>query len=479
MLEAGLARQGIPPTAPGAAGFPVNLGADRALADMAERWLRAPQDKLVLVLHLSRLAAPAPRSHHMRVARVLLQDCAQRANGHVLVLQNQDLALFCSIPRDQQGDSAGAPAQLKATLARLFVADVPDPARLISFWRLDEDPGPFRAYVAGLSGASAPPKDAKQGPAGETMPASALSLAALEEIAAQAPLAELIVQQTGMALSPDRKLALADRLKPSFRQLGVSLAALNLRPVITEALTDPYLLHHFSARLDTRLLRVLHDDLRAEGRLSRAALRGNLPIHVGLSLEAILSPGFARMSRLACAAGLRMGIEVPMMQACVDLELLDHVRSLLDLAGFELILGPLDAATLTLVQPAKLLPDAVKLVWSQPMADAAADPNGGLSTSLVAIGLNRIVLQGVDSEQAVAWGQARGISRFQGAFFDHAQAAARMAGCPGAPACTLRQCVGRASSQGIAGRAGCTNPALLDTASIGPHSGPQGGDGRQ
>jgi hypothetical protein len=64
---------------------------------MAERWLRAPQDKVVLVLHLSRLAAPAPRSHHMRVARVLLQDCAQRANGHVLVLQNQDLVLFCAI----------------------------------------------------------------------------------------------------------------------------------------------------------------------------------------------------------------------------------------------------------------------------------------------------------------------------------------------------------------------------------------------
>jgi hypothetical protein len=90
------------------------------------------------------------------------------------------------------------------------------------------------------------------------------------------------------------------------------------------------------------------------------------------------------------------------------------------------------------------------------------------------IGLDRIVLQGVESEHVVAWGQARGISRFQGVFFDHAQAAARMAGCPGAQACTLRQCVGRASSQGIAGRAGCTNPALLDTASIAA----QGGDGR-
>jgi hypothetical protein len=181
------------------------------------------------------------------------------------------------------------------------------------------------------------------------------------------------------------------------------------------------------------------------------------------------------MSRLAHAAGLRKGIEVGLMQACVDMELLDHVRSLLDLAGFDLILGPLDAAMLTLVQPAKLPADAVKLVWSQQLADAAPDAGSGLAAALLAIGVDRIVLQGADSEHAVAWGQARGIARFQGAFFDHAQAAARMAGCPGASACTLRQCVGRASSQGIAGRAGCTNPALLDNASIGP----QGGDGRQ
>jgi hypothetical protein len=441
---------------------------------MAERWLRAPHDKVVLVLHLSRLAAPAPRSHHLRVARVLLQDCAQRANGHVLVLHNQDLALFCAIPRDQPGDAQDAPAQLRATLARLFEADVPDPARLISFWRLDEDAAPFRAYLAGLLTAATSTRTAKPGSTAETMPASALSLAALEEIAAQSPLAELIVQQTGMSLSPDRKLALANRLKPSFRQLSVSLAPLNLRPVVTEALADPYLLHHFSTRLDARLLRVLHDDVRAEGRLSRAALRDHLPIHVGLSLEAILSPAFARMSRLARAAGMRMGIEVPVMQACVELELLDHVRSLLDLAGFELILGPLDATMLALVNPAKLSPDAVKLVWSQQLADAAADPGSSLATTLAAISMDRIVLKGVDSEHAVAWGQARGISRFQGAFFDHAQAAARMAGCSGASACTLRQCVSRAGSQGVAGRAGCTNPALLDHASIGRN----GGDGR-
>jgi hypothetical protein len=468
MSDAGLARQAVPGVlaSPGSQGSPMSLGAERVLADMAERWLRYPQDKVVLVLHLSRLAAPAPRSHHLRVARVLMQDCAQRAAGHVLVLQNQDLVLLCAAQRDQQGEAADAPAQLKTTLARLFAADVPDPARLISYWRLDEDPAPFRGYVAGFVGVAAPGRPKAAMP-GEAMPASALSLAALEEIAAQAPLAELMVQQTGMRLDADRKKPLAHRLKPAFRGLGVSLAPLNLRPVVTEALSDPYLLHHFSARLDARVLRLLHDDLRAEGRLTRPALHGGIPIHLRLSLEAILSPGFARMSRLAHGAGVRMGIEVPVMQACVEMDLLDHVRSLLDLAGFELILGPLDAAMLKLVQTAQIRPDAVTVMWSQQLADASADSHGGLVAALALVGMDRIVLQGVESEQGLVWGKARGISRFSGGFFDQVQAAARMAGCPAAGACTLRQCVTRAGSQGATGRAGCTNPALLDSASIG------------
>jgi len=466
MTEAALARPYL------AASLPAGSGAERVLADMADRWLRHPQDKIVVVLHLSRLAAPAPRPHHARVALVLMQDCAQRAGGQVLVLPNQDHVLLCALPR-APGETQEAPAQLKATLARLFEADVPDPARLISFWRLGADSSAFRAFVTGLVDgvvASREPRTSDRpisdNPTPDSPPLGALSLAALEEIAAHAPLAELLVQQTGMALNPDRTLPLASRLKPCFRTLGVSLTALNLRPVVVEALSDPYLMHHFSARLDKRLIRVLHDDLQSGGRLTRVALHGGLQIHVSLSLEAILTPGFARMSRLARDAGVQMAIEVGPMQACVENELLENVRSLFGLAGFELIVGPLDAAMLMLLQPAVLRPDVVKLVWSQHLADSVHDPHGSVAMTLARIGFHRIVLQGLESEHGLAWGQARGIRRFQGAFFDNAQAAARMAGCQGAPACTLRQCVSRAGSLGIAGRAGCTMPALLDSASM-------------
>jgi len=453
-----------PPTHPVAE--PAGPGTDPALADAVERALRHPQDKIALILHLSRLAPPAPRAHHIRVARVLMQDCAQRVGGQIFAMQNRDLVLLCTALPENQADAA-APHHLKATLARLFIADVPDPQRLTSFWRLDEAPDQLRAYVAASAANLAPAKSHVRALA-EEMPASALSLAALEEIAAHAPLAELMIQQTGMWLGPDRKSPLADRLKPAFRQLAVSLTPLNLRPVVTEAMADPYLLHHCAARLDARLVQVLHDDLRAEGRLTRVAVKGGLPIHVCLSLEAILTPGFARMSRLARAAGVRLGIEVSLMQSCVEIELLDHVRSLLEFLGFSLILGPLDAALLSLTLPAPLNPDEVKIVWSANLAEAAANPKSRLSDTLARLGPAKFVLQGVDSEHAVAWGQSRGITRFQGPFLDQVQGATRMAACPAASACTLRQCVSRAAAQGIAGRTGCTNPALLDSSIMPP-----------
>ena len=61
----------------GEVGGPGPRSAERAVADAADRLLRAPHDKVVLVLHLSLLAPSALKAHHLRVARMLMQDCAR------------------------------------------------------------------------------------------------------------------------------------------------------------------------------------------------------------------------------------------------------------------------------------------------------------------------------------------------------------------------------------------------------------------
>ena len=441
-------------------------GAERSLADTLDRALRHPADKIALVLHLSRLSPPAPYPHHLRVAHALMQDCGQRFNGQVFILPAQDMVLVATMPREPLAAAlADSPVQLRETLSRLFASDMPDPVGLTSFWRLDEDPRAFGAY---LGGATAMPGSAPAGGAAPpaTIPASPRCLVALEKATAQAPIGDTMVQQTGMFLDADRKLPMDLRLKPAFRELRVALRLLNLKPPATDALGDPYLRQHFNARLDLQVLQVLQEDLQVLGRLSRGAAGGALPLHVGLGLDAILSTGFARLARLAQETGVRFAVQVSLMQTVLGIDMLAQARKLLDAAGFEFTVGPVDGSQLGIAAPHKLNPHAVRLVWSPHLAALVADKQSAAARNFAAIAAERLILHAVDSEQAVAWGQTQGIGRFQGRFVDLVQAATRMSGCFAAANCTLRQCAERAGSLSNAGRTGCLNRPLLDTPAL-------------
>lgn len=458
MIAAGPARPALPSSPETSALSAPPTGAERSLADTLDRVLRHPADKVALVLHMSRLCPPAPHPHHLRVAHALMQDCAQRFNGQVMTLPTQDMALVATMPRAASaGELAASPLQLRDTLLRLFAGDMPESGELTSFWRLDEDP---RAFGAFLGNAGAAPAKGALPPA--EIPANARCLLTLEEAAAQAPIGDMMVQQTGMFLDADRRLPLDQRLKPEFRELRVAIRLLNLRPPATDALADPYLRQHFHARLDLQVLHVLQEDLRLQGRLSRSAVGGGPHLHVALGLDAILSPGFARVARLAREAGVRFAIQVSLMQATLGLAVLAQARKLLDMAGFELTIGPVDPGQLGIASPDRLDPHAVRLAWSQSLADLLADRHSAAARNFARIAPDRLILHGVDSEQALAWGQTQGIERYQGRYIDLVQAATRMRGCFAASNCTVRQCSDRAASLSTAGRAGCLNRGLLD-----------------
>ncbi len=423
-------------------------GAERQLAEAAERALRAPAGKLVVVLRLSRL--PTPRAYHVRVARVLLQECAQRFSGQVFAMANQDLVLLCAACRPEQAADPYAPAHLPASLARLFAIDAPDSGELVAFWRLEQDPACLADYLAARADAGTkPPEAALQG--------QPVSLAALQEIIAKAPLAGLLGQQTGLSLAADRSLTLARRLAPAFQQIGVGLDRLHLGELVSHAITDPFLFRHFAAILDARLLSVLHEDLQARFRLLRQAMTQGLPVLVELGLPAIVSPAFAALAKLAAASGVRLWVAVSLLEAAADLDLLDHARGLLKLTGSSLVINRVEPAAWHLARLDALRADLVVLTWSPALLQAEA----ASGQVLLAAAPARMVLAGVDGEPALAWGQAHGIGLFAGPFLDRVQAALRMQRCHSASACTLAQCGARAAALGLPGRAGCGNPALL------------------
>jgi len=115
---------------------------------------------------------------------------------------------------------------------------------------------------------------------------------------------------------------------------------------------------------------------------------------------------------------------------------------------------------LMLTMPMVLEPDLVKLDWSPRLPEAGS----AVDQAVMALGGSRVVLHRAETEEALSWGMAHGIRRFQGRHVDAMLAAGRIGACAHGGGCSLRQCIERASATGPGGRAGCNNPTLLDAA---------------
>ena len=410
--------------------------------DAVERALRAPHRRMALVLHLSQIAPPARRPHHRRIARALMDDAALRQAGQVFALHNDDLLLLF------RADDGNCP--LVATLARLFQMDVPEPAGLTTLWSLERDGAALLRY------AQARVLDALPDPAAEPK-ASAQTIDALESVIEHSRITDLTRRQTAVLLVPGREA----RLQPLFREISFSVSVLEARIAATgQAHADPFLFRHLASRLDRRMLDVLRRDLQANGPLTAGA-RGLGPmLHLNLTLAGILSDPFAQFAAACRAIGAQVAVEIPLLEACADPEAFVAARIRLRFAGLSLVLDGVSHHALRLTAPAVLEPDLIKLDWSPRLPEAGA----AVAQAVAALGGGRVVLDRAETEDALTWGLAHGIRRFQGRWVDTMLAASRMGACESGRHCSLRQCVERGSATGPAGRAGCGNPVLLDAA---------------
>ena len=437
-------------------GQATGLAPERLLMDAAERALRAPKGRVAMALHLSRLNNPSPRPYHARIALALMLDTAQRLGGQVFPMRNTDLVLLCASPEEdkRQGRPSPAPLSLMASLESLFGFDAPE-ASLTSIWRLDEQPSAFRDYIA----LRQTDTQARETRTADGVPAS--GLAGLMVRLAGLDLRQILMQQTAITLLPGAASPLWARLRPLYRETlfaPVPAQASN----DAAALADPFIHRHVAGVLDGRVLALVEEDLRAAGTLTRAALLLDIPMHLNLSPEAIVSPGFARLAEAAGLAGARFAVEMSAMDAAADPKLTAFALKLLLLAGFDLVLDGIDHAGLAMIDAVRLAPQLLKLTWSSRLADGPRSLLGPIEAAIAAIGPERIVLHEADGEAALKWGQSQGITRYQGPFIDAVQAAARIAICHSARTCTLRQCTGRAHALSPGPRSGCGNLGLLD-----------------
>lgn len=417
----------------------------RVLRSKATGWV-------ALALHISRLPAPAPRPHHRRIARAVLDDAAARQGGHFFPLGNGDMVLLW------QASDAGT--ALAGTLARLFAIDAPDPNLLLTRWLLADGEGDaFLAYVdhAEQEAAARPaPTPAAPDPA-----PSVTAVDAMSDLVETARITDLLHRQTAVLIASFGQ----PRLLPLYREITFSVAVLEASVGASgQATADPFLFRHLAQRLDRRMLHALAEDLRGDGRLiGWAAGQGWPVLHLNLTLSAILSPAFAAFAAACRAKQAQVAIEVALLEACADPDAFATARDQVRAAGFGFVLDGVSHHALAMTTPAVLQPDLLKLEWSRRIPEAGPE----LAAKLAELGPDRLVLHRADTEGALRWGLAHGIRRFQGRHVDAMLAASRIEACPHSGICSLRQCIERESATSTAGRAGCRNLALLDAAAPG------------
>ncbi|HYZ61890.1 MAG TPA: hypothetical protein VE650_05500, partial [Acetobacteraceae bacterium] len=312
---------------------------------------------LALGLHLSRLVSPAPRPHHRRIARAVLDDAAARQEGQLFPLDNGDIVLLW------QASDAGT--GLAATLARLFQVDAPNPDVLLTRWLLPSDVDALLAYVdfAEAEAAARPPSP----PVLAEPSGSVTVIDAIAGLIDTSPINDLLQRQTAVLITPGGPV----KLLPLFREITFSIAMLEARVAAAgHAGADPFLFRHLAHRVDGRMLHAMAEDLRDEGRLLRWVREGGPALHVNLTLSGILSPGFAGFAAACQATGARVGVEIALLDACADPEAFLLARERLRLAGLGFVLDGVSHHGLLITSPSALQPDLVKLDWSRQVPEA-------------------------------------------------------------------------------------------------------------
>ena len=414
------------------------------LRDAVDRALRGQANWTVLVLHLSRLPPPAPRPHHRRIARVVLDGAASREQGQLFTLLNGDMALL--FPSRDGG------AGLAATLASLFATDAPDAGLLLSRWMLPDHLGALVAFLDVLPTIMAP--------AQAEIDSGLAAVTTLFNMVDPRRIRDLLVRQTGVLVT----LAGDARVLPVFREIRFSMAALESRAAAYgDVAADPYLFRHLIAKLGVAMLAATTSGIEHEQPLLAGLRGGAVVLHINMSLEAILSPSFDILAEAALRTSTPIAVEIAMLEVFADTDIFLKARARIRDVGFTLVLDEVTQHALLVSKPMTFGFDWLKLDWTREMLQS--DPR--LDAAIDAIDPQKVILQKADTEDSVRWGMARGIRRFQGRHTDAMLAAGRLAVCHSAGACTLRKCIERESGATPAARTGCNNLALLDTSVIG------------
>jgi EAL domain-containing protein (putative c-di-GMP-specific phosphodiesterase class I) len=235
---------------------------------------------------------------------------------------------------------------------------------------------------------------------------SASRLASIERDLKHADLRKVIRRQpvcTSMPNMPVRRV---------FDELYIHIA--HLRQMLksdVDFLSNRWLFKYLTQTLDERVIELVGQN---PGQYLDS------PISINLNVETLLSSAFAEFdASLKAATKVSIVIEIPIVDVFADMAAFIYARQEVQKLGYRVCLDGLTTRSFSSVDREKLGVDLIKVQWNADVAgDLETKENRELFNAVKTTGSNRVILCRCDNQQAVQYGQAMGISLFQGRHLD-------------------------------------------------------------
>jgi len=235
---------------------------------------------------------------------------------------------------------------------------------------------------------------------------AAHSLASVEKDLERTDIQKVLHRQPVCAVLPDMTM------RKVFDEVYIHISHLRqtLRSDV-DLLSNRWLFKYMTTLLDFRMLDLIRQNV---------ARYTESPISLNLNVETLISRQFVEFdANIKPSAKVGIVIEIPVIDVFVDTTAFHVARREAQRLGYRVCLDGVSTQNLLMLDRQKLGVDLVKVQWNADVeADLNSKENQEISEAVKKFGTNRVILCRCDNKQAVQYGQALGISLFQGRYID-------------------------------------------------------------
>jgi EAL domain-containing protein (putative c-di-GMP-specific phosphodiesterase class I) len=391
-----------------------SLTQEAVLLENLTRIEENPTGYFAVHLHLSELRTSNRQPHFINIATKVFDNLVAGNDAIVYSMMNKDLILLCHEVLVEDIDPYIDKVRSMFSEDPLASNEDEFEDRMSTWYDLaaHEDFAAFLSAASELSvKAQVQVEEMQRARSDETNkgtgePISAKNLAAINQQLQATRITDLIRQQTCI------RIAAGEAGSIVFREHFIAMAELKERvaPAIN-LFSSAWLFQYLTETLNKRVLSVI-------GRKNFDEI--NEPISLNLNIGTVLSRDFSNFNKLVGDNANKFVVEFQVIDIFADMNAYGHARDMLQERGYKVLVDGVNPMSLQFFDPANLRPDFIKVTWGKDF-ESETDDDGRLEMFRETVqnaGAESMILARVDSEKAVKWGLAFGISRFQGYFID-------------------------------------------------------------